>query len=84
MPKAVADALVAHVEEFPVANREALIFPRRDWAQLAHGALYGLPARTEVRQRRTYRKEASDFLRARRDRQARSALARPAAYRRNT
>lgn len=65
MPQAVADALAAHLADHPVATRDDLIFPGRDGAQLAHSALYGLPARTEVRGGRTYRKEAFGFMRAR-------------------
>ena len=65
MPQAVSDALATHLNEFPVAKRDALIFPGRDGAQLAHSALYGLPARTEVRGGRAYTKEPFGFMRAR-------------------
>ena len=64
-PQAVIDAPAKHLEEFPVANREALLFPGRDGAQLAHSALYGLPARTERRAGRVYRKEPFGFMKAR-------------------
>jgi integrase len=65
MPRAVVEALTKHLQEFPVANREALLFPGRDGAQLAHSALYGLPARTERRGGRVYRKEPFGFMKAR-------------------
>lgn len=65
MPRAVVEALTKHLLEFPVANREALLFPGRDGAQLAHSALYGLPARTERRGGHVYRKEPFGFMRAR-------------------
>ena len=65
MPMAVSDALATHFEEYPVANRDALIFPGRDGAQLAHSALTGLPARTEVREGRVYTKEPFGFMKAR-------------------
>ena len=35
MPKAVVEALAAHLLDFPVTNREALLFPGRDGGQLA-------------------------------------------------
>ena len=41
------------------------IFPGRDGAQLAHSALYGLPARTELRDGRVYSKEPFGFMKAR-------------------
>jgi integrase len=65
MPRAVADALHAHLEAFPVAYRDDLIFPGRNGEQLAHSALYGLPARVEHRGGRVYRKEAFGFMKAR-------------------
>lgn len=65
MPRAVADALHAHLEQFPVVHRDGLIFPGRNGEQLAHSALYGLPARTEHRGGRIYRKEAFGFMKAR-------------------
>lgn len=65
MPKAVADALEAHLLEYPVTHRDGLIFPGRDGGQLAHSALYGLPARTERRGGHVYLKEPFGFMRAR-------------------
>ena len=65
MPQAVSDSLAKHLVEYPVPNRDALLFPGRDGAQLAHSALYGLPARIERRGGRVYRKEPFGFMKAR-------------------
>jgi len=65
MPRAVVDALRVHLAEYPVATRDALLFPGRDGSLLAHSSLYGLPAREERRDGRVYRKEPFGFMRAR-------------------
>ena len=65
MPRAVVDALETHLLEFPVTHRDGLIFTGRDGNQLAPSALYGLPARTERRGGRIYRKEPFGFMKAR-------------------
>lgn len=65
MPQSVADAVRAHLEEFPVSGPDALIFPGKNGDVLAPTALYGGKARTERRGRRTYKKAAYGFFAAR-------------------
>jgi integrase len=65
MPRLVVDALRTHLAAQPVTGPEVLAFPGRDGTLLAHSSLYGLPARVEHRNGRTYRKEAFGFIRAR-------------------
>lgn len=65
MPRAVVEALEAHLLEFPVTHRDGLIFTCRDGNQLAPSALYGLPARTERRGGRIYHKEPFGSMKAR-------------------
>lgn len=65
MPQSVADALREHLEEYPVAGRDDLIFPGRDGQLLAPTALYGRTARIERRGGKTYTKGAYGFFAAR-------------------